>query len=352
MSQLTTVGDFRFTTFGASRRSWVRIGLLFALAYFAGELDRSYGQSTARSQNEVADSTTSMPSLRPRLVLPSRDDLNLSLVAKLDPNTAFENSGLVKSRRHAKVFWFLNDSGNEPRIYPINRLGKGFVNKSTGTNSGVLIQDVVNRDWEDIAVDDAGNLIIADVGNNGNERRDLTLYFVREPSAVGDSATVDHRVVVKYPDQREFPAPKDDFNFDCEAVFALDNDVYLLTKHRSDVLTKLYRLPDAKKSTDAVLQLVDRFDSHGGVTAADGTADGLKLVVTTYQSLWLFERETKAESFFDGNIWWAPYVSKQVEAVCFDGPKRILLADEQLGELYSVALSELTKVQDQGLPVD
>lgn len=94
MSQLTTVGDFRFTTFGASRRSWVRIGLLFALAYFAGELDRSYGQSTARSQNEVADSTTSMPSLRPRLVLPSRDDLNLSLVAKLDPNTALKTPDL------------------------------------------------------------------------------------------------------------------------------------------------------------------------------------------------------------------------------------------------------------------
>jgi hypothetical protein len=347
MSQITSVlGCFVGTLYAVGQRS-VLTRVLFALFCCATAGNFGYGHSPVKSQDEVADPTTSMPALRPRLRLPDRENLQLNLVAKLDPDSATENSGLVKSRSHDNVLWFLNDSGNEPRIYPIDRFGKGIVKNSPDERRGVLIQGAPNKDWEDIAVDDVGNVIIADVGNNGNKRRDLTLYFVREPSDADKSVEVDHQVVVRYPDQLVFPAPEDNFNFDCEAVFTVDDDVYFLTKHRSDDLTTLYCLPDAKNSTDGLLKLVDRFDTHGGVTAADCSADGLSLVVTTYQSVWLFDRATKSDSFFDGNVWWAPYVSKQVEAVCFDGPDRILLADEQLGAMYSVSRTELTKVQDR-----
>jgi hypothetical protein len=347
MSQITSVlGCSARTMYAGGQRS-VLTRVLFVLFCCAAAGNFGYGQSAVKSQDEVADPTTSLPTLRPRLRLPDRENLQLNLVAKLDPDSATENSGLVKSRSHDNVLWFLNDSGNEPRIYPIDRFGKGIVKNSPDESRGVLVQGAKNKDWEDIAVDDVGNVIIADVGNNGNKRRDLTLYFVREPSDADKSVEVDHQVVVRYPDQLAFPAPEDNFNFDCEAVFTVDDDVYFLTKHRSDDLTKLYCLPDAKNSTDGLLKLVDRFDTHGGVTAADCSADGLSLVVTTYQSVWLFDRATKSDSFFDGNVWWAPYVSKQVEAVCFDGPDRILLADEQLGSLYSVSRTELTKVQDR-----
>ncbi len=334
-----------------NQRRWLLICVFIVTCSWVGTGGPSVSQQVESSQQHATDQTTPKPPLRPRLRLPTRETLQLNLIAKLDPKTAKENSGLVKSRLTPDLYWFLNDSGDEPRIYPINSLGEGYSSESANVASGVLLQDAVNKDWEDIAVDDFGNVIVADVGNNGNKRRDLTLYFIREPSALAATAAVRHKVVVTYPDQLDFPAKEDNFNFDCEAVFAVGDDVYLLTKHRSDDLTTLYRLPDARTATDGVLQLVERFDSHGGVTAADCSADGLKLVVTTYQNVWLFQRETTADSFFAGDVWWAPYVSKQVEAVSFDGPDRILLADEQLGELYSANLSDLSKVQERGVPV-
>lgn len=289
-----------------------------------------------------------------RLPLPQRAPIELTRVAKLDPAAAKEISGLVRGRKNSDTYWFVNDSGDAPRVYSIDRLGQLrslSIDTEGRAQAGVLVQASLNRDWEDIAVDDFGHLIVADVGNNRNRRRDLTLYFVPEPSPEVAQVEVAHQVVVRYPNQLTFPAAEERFNFDCEAIFTVGDDVYLLTKHRSDDLTTLYVLPQARTASEGELQLLEQFDSQGGVTGADCSADGLRLIVTTYQSIWLFERPDIESSFFQHHVWWAPYLSKQVESVCFDGRDQILLADEQLGEVYSVNLAELTQVQSAGRPV-
>ena len=43
------------------------------------------------------------------------------------------------------------------------------------------VEGATNEDWEDITIDDAGNLYIGDIGNNKNERDDLRVYRVPEP---------------------------------------------------------------------------------------------------------------------------------------------------------------------------
>jgi hypothetical protein len=281
------------------------------------------------------------------VVLPIRDYLELRFIAKLEPGPARENSGIVKSRRFQNVYWMHNDSSDAPRIYPINAAGENYRSATYNDAPGVLLEGAVNVDWEDITVDNQGHLIVGDVGNNRNDRRDLTLYLVEEPDPVSSRIEVLKKIVVRYPEQKSFPAGEDEFNFDCEAIFTVDNTIHLLTKHRSNDMTRLYRLDDASIESGE-LTYVDEFNTHGGVVAADCSVDGLRLAVATYQGLWLFERADKTQAFFDGDIRWAPYVSKQIEAVCFHDPNTLYVADEQLAELYSVEIDTMTKVQVAG----
>jgi hypothetical protein len=286
---------------------------------------------------------------RPTLQLPHCDYVTLHRICKLGTGPSRENSGIVKSRVHQNVYWLHNDSGDEPRVYAINAQGKSYGATDSET-PGVLLEGAVNVDWEDITVDDQGNLIIADVGNNHNDRQDLTLYILHEPDPSAQTAEIESKIVVQYPDQREFPAAEDDFNFDCEAVFTVDNAIHLLTKHRSDDRTTLYRL-ESTTEKHTTLRFVDEYDTQGGVVAADCSRDGLRLVVVTYQSIWLFERADKTASFFDGDVSWGRLLSKQVEAVTFQDDQTLLLADEQLGELYHVDLQDLVQVQRAGEPM-
>ncbi|MBW2714064.1 MAG: hypothetical protein JRC77_09980, partial [Deltaproteobacteria bacterium] len=84
-----------------------------------------------------------------------------------------EMSGMVKSRQYPDVFWVHGDSGNKPTLYAIDRSGK--------TIARFLVRGGFNEDWEDIAVDDAGNLYVGDIGNNSFQRKRLTVYQIPEP---------------------------------------------------------------------------------------------------------------------------------------------------------------------------
>ena len=90
-----------------------------------------------------------------------------------------ESSGLVKSRTQRGVFWTHNDSGDRPRIFAIDAQGRLL--------GEFAVEGALARDWEDIAIDDAGNLYIGDVGNNANQRRDLVVYRVPEPDVGKDT---------------------------------------------------------------------------------------------------------------------------------------------------------------------
>jgi hypothetical protein len=279
------------------------------------------------------------------VVVPQREPIRMHRLAKLPPGPVKENSGIVRSRRIPDLFWMHNDSGDEPRVYPIRRNGEAYHSTREPETPGVLIGGAINVDWEDITIDEDGNLIVADVGNNENDRRDLVLYYLPEPSPKASRTTFQKKIFVRYPDQKSFPAPKNDFNYDCEAVFTVRNTVYLLTKHRSDTLMKLYRLDNPKTDQTNDLTLVEKFDVQGKAVGADATPDGNRVVVITYKAIWLFEREDSSQPLFGGHIYYAPYQSAQVEAVCFADDNTLLMADEETGELFEVQLSGLTKVR-------
>ena len=262
---------------------------------------------------------------------------------KLGPGPAKENSGIVKSRQWPDLFWMHNDSGDGPRIYPVRRDGSVYPSERYPDSPGVLIGGAINVDWEDITVTASGQLLVADCGNNANDRRDLVLYYLPEPAPTAGRTTTFKKVFFRYPEQQKFPAPEDDFNYDAEAVFALGDEVYLCTKHRSDTKTRLYRLPDGGPDEVRSLELVDRFDVRGQVTGADASANGKRLVLLTYDSLWLFEI-TDPEAPLSGPVKWLPYEGgDDVEAVCFADADTLLVAAEGTGRLYEVPLARFTE---------
>lgn len=285
--------------------------------------------------------------------LPDIAPIKLEAIGKFGPGASIENSGIVRSRSRDDLFWTINDSGDAPKVYPVLSDGRLWGSARYSDDPGVLIGGAVNVDWEDIAVDDLGNLIVCDVGNNRNDRRDLVLYYLPEPSPHAGRTTYQKKVFLKYPDQALYPSDQSDFNYDCEGVFCVRDKVYLVSKNRSDTLGKLYRLDTANPYHTNTLTYVDAFDFGGKTTAADASIDGRRLAVTTYDALWVFEIDGATDMYFRGKIYWMPFAATQVEAVCFDGRDTILLADEADAEIYKVEFDELTRVdQLEFVPID
>ncbi|MEM6843719.1 MAG: hypothetical protein AAF632_15945 [Bacteroidota bacterium] len=275
--------------------------------------------------------------------LPDHAPVKLTPYAQLDTTVNVETSGIIKSRLYDGIYWIHNDSGDDPRIIPINRQGEIVQSYRYKTNQGQFIGDAVNMDWEDILTDDQGNIIVADFGNNCNCRRDLVFYYIRESDPIQRNNRVFKKVFFQYPDQQIFPATEDDFNYDAEGAFYANGKIYVLTKNRSDTYTKLYRLDETQSETMNTLTPLGAFDIQGRVTGADASEDGKTLAVLTYSGIWLFEVE-KGDEYFDGNIRWLPIEASGTEGICLDGD-RLIISQEPGGYLYELAVDQLISVQ-------
>lgn len=253
----------------------------------------------------------------------------------LDTAVVPECSGLVQSLRYNGLFWVLSDSGSDAVIVPVTARGK----PAPGWSGPVRIEGVKNNDWEDLALDDKGDLIIADVGNNSGRRRQLMLHFVREPRSGQTTVKPVRTLRVHYADQTG-PSP----DYDCEAVFSAGGNFFLLTKHRSDQRTRLYRLEGESVKKSNPLRLVDSFDIGGMVTAADTSPDGRRVAVLTYRTLWIFDFDEKSGSIFRRGIRSMPIFAWQAEAVAFDGNDEIVIGNEG-GQLYRVKVSDMKTVR-------
>ncbi len=277
------------------------------------------------------------PRAAPDAGLPFRLLRPLLPTGSFDTQLVPENSGMVQSRRHPGVFWTLSDSGGPQTLVPLTRQGelaKGW--------RVVALDGVRNTDWEDITFDARGRLVVADIGNNFSRRRTLEFYFFREPPEGAATARPEKVVLAHYADQKEFPPARRDY--DAEAAFTVGGRIHVLTKHRSDTRTRLYRLEGESPRRSNPLVYVDSFEIGGMVTAADNTPDGRFVAVLTYHALWLFEYDPASGSLFRRSIRWMPIFAWQCESVAFIDEGKVLISNEQ-GWLFEVALDSMTKVR-------
>lgn len=238
-----------------------------------------------------------------------------------------ECSGIVASRRQPGIFWTHNDSGGAPEIYAIRATGELV--------ASVAIHEGMNRDWEDIAADDAGFLYVGDLGDNLGKRPLHMVYKIREPDVAAAPASVEivERMLFRFPDEK----------YDCESLFAYCGELYALTKQlfRSPTLFRLepmaadgfdndgarWRPYDRAMRAVAVCKLPIRM-----ATGADVSADDAKLAVCSYGQTWVFDLPddrdlSKLAGVRPRRI---AYPGKhQIEAVTFDGEDLILAAESR-----------------------
>jgi hypothetical protein len=264
--------------------------------------------------------------------------------------TIREPSGVTASLTHAGVFWVHGDSGTGNWLFAIDGQGR--------TLKRLRVSGARNVDWEDITHDDAGHLWLGDIGNNNSNRRDLRVYRLPEPDpeAELDAVSVDFGLRFEYPEQTEFGNKLADF--DAESLMWWDGQLWLLTKHRSDDRTWLYRFPSglAELSPEAAaeagviaLERVVGFDFgptltgerkrwSGQATGAAASPDGRHWALLSYDAAFVFELPAPGQGSDAGAQMFATLVTRiafdqdklgQVEAITWDGAELLLINEDR-----------------------
>ena len=194
---------------------------------------------------------------------------NLQFKAVL-PEEVSETSGLFF---HKGRLWTHNDSGGKPILYGIDTVNFAIVQKITLAN-------VKHKDWEDVCTD-GESVFVGDFGNNKGNRKDLKIYTfpLSAIPAEGDADVKVDSICFRFGDQTDLTKRKV-HDFDCEAIFATEEHLYLLSKGWETGTTRLYRLP--KMPGKHVAEVVNGFDSQGLVTGADYDRKSGTLVVVGY----------------------------------------------------------------------
>ena len=260
------------------------------------------------------------------------DPLHIGPVTQFEDRTISESSGVAASRQFAGVLWTHNDGENAPYLFATDTLARML-----GT---WIVVGSDNHDWEDIAAGpcpDGGHcLYLGDVGDNRERRPTGMIYRFREPNP--DSVLSDSISETRAADVLTFEYP--DGPTDVEAMYVdAKGDVYLISKGRSGRVTH-YRLPtDAwGGDTDHVVtaESLGQFPIDpgktrlAGVTGADLSADGHRLVVRTYRELFFYAVDDTG-AVGDGPVTTCPILGleSQGEGVGWLDDERVVLTSER-----------------------
>jgi len=223
---------------------------------------------------------------------------------------ATETSGLAVSDDSNKLYT-IEDSGNGPNSYTISKTGEIL-----GCS---VFPHHKNIDWEAMA-NDSDSYYIGDIGNNLRNRDTLTIY------------------------KKSFSCPFDDIletqficdhplsPFDFEAMFYVNDSMYLITKNHKEKYTYLFRV-----YIDYECHHITPIDSariRGQITGADYDEKTKLLVLTGYR--WyipfvMVHKNTSAANalqkpFKRRTFWLRPAL--QTEAIVIVNPGEIYISAE------------------------
>lgn len=247
------------------------------------------------------------------------------------PTEVKETSGLFFYNGR---LWTHNDSEGKPMLYALDTTTFEVVQRITLAN-------VKNKDWEDVCTD-GETVFVGDIGNNKGSRKDLRIFTfpLSAIPADGDTVIPVDSILFRFADQTNFEKRKHMHDYDCEAMFADEDCLYLLSKGWATGTTRLYRLP--KTPGNHVAEVVNSFDSQGLVTGADYDRENRILVVVGYvKSLWkpfmyiIFDFDEHGEKLSNYRFEMSQLVGGQTEGICFFKDGRCYVSAETSPTLTS-----------------
>ena len=212
-----------------------------------------------------------------------------------------ETSGIADSKINNGFLWVQEDSGNPTELLLTGHDGKVL--------KKVFINNVVNRDWEDMAI--SGNdIFIGDIGDNSLVHQEYAFYYFPEPASSVDTIKNASTITFQYPDG----------SHDAEA-FLIDNDtkdIYIITKR--DNSSKIYKLSYPYKPGVNSVGLAGSL-SYTGVVSAALSPDGKEILIKTYFGINYYKRnagQSIIQSLESAPKNLSYKIEPQGEAICFN----------------------------------
>lgn len=258
------------------------------------------------------------------------------------PQQLYESSGLIIT---PQGLFSLSDD-KRPEFYRVDT-------SSAEILQTIVVRDITFEDKEAISFD-GDFLYIGDFGNNDGDRDDLKIVKINAADVGSEAvAEVDGEVIeFYYPEQVEFDLKKSKNNFDCEAMVAQGDHIYLFTKQRSDHHTTLYVVPNTPGRHAAEKKAV--FDAQGLVSDAALSPDGRTLLILGYQKKHHFPfiwevSEFSGADFFTGHTEYellSKYpIDFQTEGIAFIDNENIFVScetsDDVKASLYRLQLNKM-----------
>jgi hypothetical protein len=215
----------------------------------------------------------------------------LDTTGRLRDKAMNEISGIAASGIRENIYYVHNDSGDTSRFFAITPDG---TLKNTIYFKGDLKEPLGVRDCEDIDVSigpikGKSYIYLGDIGDNGNERKFLTVYRIEEKKAWDKDSLVKANAVsvnYRYPDGAK----------DAEAMMVdpVEKLIYIVSKREDSV--SVYTAPLNFKSNDTVT-LEKRSKLHFAgfrpfkwITAADISKDGQQVLLKSYEKVYYWKR--------------------------------------------------------------
>lgn len=247
------------------------------------------------------------------------------------PEYVLESSGLAFFPPN--TFFTHPDSGNDPILIQFQLREDKIENVKE-----IKIANTLNKDWEELARDDKGNIYLGDFGNNANLRRDMVIYVI------DTSFDLKSTLHFEYPDQKEFPpTDKDELNFDCEAFFWMKDHLYFFSKNRRYPYTKIYQMNLETNS----IKLIDSLLLKSPITGADVRNDFKEAVLLTYGKIFFIDisHTTDVPKFTHG------YCQKfknsgQSEAITYITDNELIISNEK-GKIYRLTRKGYSSLETQ-----
>ncbi len=239
------------------------------------------------------------------------------------PQSLIESSGMVSGKAH--TVWTHNDSGGKACLYQLTEHGSII--------RTLVLEGVVNTDWEDMANDYKGFVYIADMGNNLNDRKRLSILKIPHPDSLSADTVKPEIIEWVYPNQTAFPPQTSDLNFDAEALVAYEDSLFIFTKNRTRPYTKytyVYAIKNEKGVQKAVLTdriyLKRTHKYRSWVTGAARHPVSGDVVLISHKKAWIIKDFRQQRTVIPSRI---SGIYSQKEAVAFDTDANIWISNEK-----------------------
>ncbi len=259
------------------------------------------------------------------------------------PDELKENSGIIL---WDSLFWTINDSGGENKVYAFDFSGK--------IKMEIEVEGATNKDWEEIAQDEH-HIFIGDMGNNFSARKDLKIYSIKKKDiSKEEKQKVDAKEIeFSFSNQKDFSLQRHSGAFDCEAMVVFNDLLYLFTKDWKNQMTTVYSLP-LKKGKYSI-EPIDSLNVTALITGADISPDRTKQTLSGYKDfkpiLWYFTGISDENIFGTSRnfVEMDSIFGAQTEGICFWGNDSLFISCEG-NPMFDpqVFLFDLKKIENNG----